>query len=157
MDDASTDGTFEVASRYQGPKVKVLRKEIGGMGKARALNFGLRFSRGEVVVLMDADTVLSREAIKELVRRLQDPSVSAVAGNVMVRNKVNLLTKLQAVEYVTTFHLLRKGLSVLGAVPIISGALGAFRRNILEATGFFDTDTITEDFDVTVKALKAAK
>lgn len=157
VDDASTDRTFEVASKYQGPRVKVLRKEVGGMGKARALNFGLRFARGEVVVFIDADTLITREAIGELVRKLQDPNVSAVAGNVMVRNRVNLLTKLQAVEYIATFHLFRKGLSVLGAVPIISGALGAFRRDILEITGFYDADTLTEDFDVTVKALKAGK
>lgn len=157
VDDASTDRTFEVASKYQGPRVKVLRKEVGGMGKARALNFGLRFAKGEIIVFMDADTLLTREAIGELVRKFQDPSVSAVAGNVMVRNRVNLLTKLQAVEYIATFHLFRKGLSVLGAVPIISGALGAFKRNVLETTGFYDADTITEDFDVTVKALKAGK
>lgn len=157
VDDASTDRTFEVASKYQGPRFKVLRREIGGMGKARALNFGLRFAKGDVIVFIDADTIISREAITELVRKLQDPNVSAVAGNVMVRNRVNLITKLQAVEYIATFHLFRKGLSVLGAVPIISGALGAFRRSVLEATGFYDADTITEDFDVTVKALKSGR
>jgi cellulose synthase/poly-beta-1,6-N-acetylglucosamine synthase-like glycosyltransferase len=157
VDDGSTDRTFEIASIYQGPKVKVLRRELGGRGKARALNFGLRFARGEVIVLMDADTIISRDAIKELVRKLQDPRVSAVAGNVMVRNKVNLLTKLQAIEYIATFHLFRKGLSVLGAVPIISGALGAFRRNVLESSGLYDIDTLTEDFDVTLKALKSGK
>ena len=157
VDDASTDRTFEIALRYQGPKVKVLRKEVGGRGKARALNFGLRFARGEVIVVVDADTIIGREAVKELVRKLEDPTVAAVAGNVAVRNRVNLLTKLQAIEYIATFHLFRKGLSVLGAVPIVSGALGAFRRSVLEATGFYDVDTVTEDFDTTVKALKTGK
>ena len=157
VDDASTDHTFEVALKYQGPKVKVLRKEVGGMGKARALNFGLKFARGEVVVLVDADTIVGREAIKELVRKLQNPEVSAVSGNVMVRNRVNLLTKLQAMEYLITFHFFRKGLSVLGAVPIITGALGAFRKRVLESVGFYDVDTITEDFDITVKALKTGR
>jgi poly-beta-1,6 N-acetyl-D-glucosamine synthase len=157
VDDGSTDKTFEIASMYQGPKVKVLRRELGGRGKARAVNFGLRFAKGDVIVVTDADTVLSRDAIKELVRKLQDPKVSAVAGNVMVRNRVNLLTKLQAVEYIATFHLFRKGLSVLGAVPIVSGALGAFKKEALESIGFFDADTLTEDFDVTVKSLKSGK
>ncbi len=157
VDDASTDRTFEVALKYQGSKVKVLRREVGGLGKARALNFGLRFSKGDVIIFMDADTLIGRDAIRELVRKLQNPSILAVSGNVVVRNRTNLLTKLQAIEYIVSFHLFRKGLSIFGAVPIISGALGAFRRDVVEVTGLYDVDIVTEDFDITVKTLKLGR
>jgi len=157
VDDASTDRTFEIASRYVSKKVKVLRKEHGGRGKASALNFGMRFAKGDVIVVVDADTLVGRRSITELVRRFQDPEVSAVSGNVLVRNRVNLLTKLQAIEYILSFNFARRALDVFGAVMIISGSFGGFRREVLRSTGMYDTDVVTEDFDITIKALKTGR
>ncbi len=157
VDDASTDRTFEIASRYVGKKVKVLRRESGGRGKASALNFGVRFARGDVIVVVDADTLVGRRSITELVRKFQDPEVSAVSGNVLVRNRVNLLTKLQAIEYILSFNFARRALDVFGAVMIISGSFGGFRREVLFSTGMYDPDVVTEDFDITIKALKTGR
>ncbi|MDK2383551.1 MAG: glycosyltransferase family 2 protein, partial [Candidatus Korarchaeota archaeon] len=157
VDDASTDRTFEIASRYVSKKVKVLRREHGGRGKAPALNFGMRFAKGDVIVVVDADTLVGRRSITELVRKFQDPEVSAVSGNVLVRNRVNLLTKLQAIEYVLSFNFARRALDVFGAVMIISGSFGGFRREVLRSTGMYDTDVVTEDFDITIKALKTGR
>ena len=157
VDDASTDRTFEIASRYVSRKVRVLRREHGGRGKASALNFGVRFARGDVIVVVDADTLVGRRSITELVRRFQDPEVSAVSGNVLVRNKENLLTKLQAIEYILSFNFARRAMDVFGAVMIISGSFGGFRREVLFSTGMYDPDVVTEDFDITIKALKTGK
>ncbi len=157
VDDASTDRTFEIASRYVSKRVRVLRREYGGRGKASALNFGVRFARGDVIVVVDADTLVGRRSITELVRRFQDPEVSAVSGNVLVRNKVNLLTKLQAIEYILSFNFARRALDIFGAVMIVSGSFGGFRREVLFSTGMYDPDVVTEDFDITIKALKTGK
>jgi cellulose synthase/poly-beta-1,6-N-acetylglucosamine synthase-like glycosyltransferase len=151
VDDGSTDRTLAIASSYKG--VKVLHKPNGG--KYSALNFGLRFARGEIVVTVDADSIVGRDALKEIVKRFRDPKVAAVCGNIKVLNRVNWLTRCQALEYVTSINIFRRALDVFGAVTVVPGALGAFRRGVLEAGGLYDRDTLAEDFDVTVKTLKS--
>lgn len=151
VDDGSVDLTYQIASRYA-DKVKLVRKENGG--KSSALNLGLRFASGEIVVMIDADTVIGKDSLKEVVKRFNDERVVAVAGNVKVMNRSNWLTKCQALEYIISIQIMRRALDRFGAVTVVPGALGAFRRSILQETGFYDRDTLVEDFDVTVKALK---
>jgi cellulose synthase/poly-beta-1,6-N-acetylglucosamine synthase-like glycosyltransferase len=153
VDDGSTDGTFKIASRYEKFGVKVYRKENGG--KYSALNYGLRLARGEIIVTVDADSVVGRMALKELVKKFRNPRVAAVCGNIKVLNRVNWLTNCQALEYVVSINVIRRALDVFGAVTVVPGALGAFRKSVLEAGGAYDRDTVAEDFDVTVKTLKA--
>jgi cellulose synthase/poly-beta-1,6-N-acetylglucosamine synthase-like glycosyltransferase len=153
VDDGSTDGTLAVASRYEGAGVKVCHKENGG--KWSALNYGLRFARGEIIVTVDADTIVGRRALKEIIKRFRDPEVAAVCGNIKVLNRVNWLTKCQALEYIVSINIIRRAFDVFGAVTVVPGALGAFRKSVLEAGGLYDKDTVTEDFDVTVKTLKS--
>ena len=152
VDDGSTDRTLEIASWYRKFGVKVYHKENGG--KHSALNYGLKFARGEIIVTVDADSIVGRDALKEIVKRFRDPRVAAVCGNIKVLNRVNWLTKCQALEYVTSINIFRRAFDVFGAVTVVPGALGAFRKSILEAGGLYDRDTVTEDFDVTVKTLK---
>jgi len=153
VDDGSTDRTLEIALRYVRAGVKVYHKENGG--KSSALNYGLKFARGEIVVTVDADSIVGRSALKELIKKFKDPNVVAACGNIKVLNRVNWLTKCQALEYITSINIFRRALDVFGAVTVVPGALGAFRKSVLEAGGFYDKDTVTEDFDVTVKTLKA--
>lgn len=153
VDDGSTDRTLEIASRYKKVGVKVCHKENGG--KYSALNYGLKFARGEIIVVVDADTIVGKYSLKELVKNFSDPTVAAVAGNIKVLNRVNWLTRCQALEYITSINVFRRALDVFSSVTVVPGALGAFRRSTLDSVGLYDRDTITEDFDVTVKVLKA--
>jgi cellulose synthase/poly-beta-1,6-N-acetylglucosamine synthase-like glycosyltransferase len=91
----------------------------------------------------------------KMVKRFRDPKVAAVCGNIKVLNRVNWLTRCQALEYVTSINIFRRALDVFGAVTVVPGALGAFRRSVLGAGGLYDRDTLTEDFDMTVKTLKS--
>lgn len=153
VDDGSIDKTHDIAMRYREMGVRVFHRPNGG--KSAALNYGLLFARGEIIVTIDADSLVARNAIKEIVKGFQDKRAFGVAGNIKVLNRNNLLTKCQALEYITGINIFRRALDVFGAVSVVPGALGAFRREIVEGSGFYDPYTLTEDFDITVKVLKA--
>jgi cellulose synthase/poly-beta-1,6-N-acetylglucosamine synthase-like glycosyltransferase len=152
VDDGSTDKTNLVARGFSDSGVKVIPRPNGG--KAVALNHGLKFARGEIVIVVDADSMVGKNTLLELVQPFRDPEVAAVAGNIKVANRMNWLTRCQALEYIASINLYRRALDVFGSVTVVPGALGAYRREILESSGFYDSDTLVEDFDVTMKALK---
>jgi len=156
VDDGSTDRTYRLVKRYSARGVKVLRRERAG-GKSVALNTGMLLARGEIIVTCDADSIISRDALKALVKRFQDPTVMAVAGNVKVLNRTNLITKCQALEYIVNENVYRRVFDIFGVVPVVPGPLAAFKRRALREIGLYDKDTLTEDFDITLKMLKAGK
>ncbi|MDH5695052.1 MAG: glycosyltransferase [Dehalococcoidia bacterium] len=153
VDDGSTDKTYNIAMRYKEMGVRVFHRPNGG--KFAALNYGLLFAKGEIIVTIDADSLIARNAIKEMARSFQDKRAFGVAGNIKVWNRNNFLTKCQALEYITGINIFRRAFDVFGAVSIVPGALGAFRKEVVEGSGFYDPYTLTEDFDITVKVLKA--
>ncbi|MGB9842273.1 MAG: glycosyltransferase family 2 protein [Candidatus Bathyarchaeales archaeon] len=162
VDDGSTDRTYQLAYPYaQKGLIKLLRRESASGSKAGALNYGVLFARGDVIVTVDADTLIERDAIKEIVKPLANPKVSAVSGNVRIlageHGGQNLLVKLQAYEYLLSLELGRRFNSLIGTLLIISGAFGAFWKSNIVNLGQYDKDTITEDFDITVKMRKLGK
>lgn len=153
IDDGSTDKTNAVASWYKQFGIKIVKKPNGG--KASALNYGLVFARGEIIVTVDADSMVSRNAIDEVVKIMSNRQVVAVSGNIKVLNNRTKLARVQELEYVISINMLRRALDLFGAVMIVPGAFGAFKRYAIENTGYYDKDILTEDFDLTVKMLKA--
>lgn len=153
VDDGSTDGTYEEAKAYASEQVTVVTKENGG--KYSALNYGLMFCDGEYVVTIDADSLVAEEALRRIVAPLkEDPATGAVAGNVKVTNRDSLVTKCQALEYVVSINIYRRVFDLAGVVTVVPGCLGAYRRDVLEEVFAYDPETLTEDFDVTLKVLK---
>ncbi len=155
LDDGSKDGTSTVVREAFGdePRVKLLTFENGG--KARALNRGLLQTGGDIVVALDADTLFPSDTLPRLARWFVDPKVGAVAGNAMVGNRLNLITRWQALEYVTAQNLERRALAALGAVTVVPGAVGAWRRSVLEDLGGYPADTLAEDQDLTLAVQRA--
>jgi cellulose synthase/poly-beta-1,6-N-acetylglucosamine synthase-like glycosyltransferase/spore germination protein YaaH/peptidoglycan/xylan/chitin deacetylase (PgdA/CDA1 family) len=155
LDDGSTDATAAEVERAFGddPRVQLLRFPNGG--KAAALNRGLAVARGELIVALDADTLFPPDTIGRLARWFQDPEIGAVAGNAVVGNRRNLITRWQALEYVTAQNLERRALAALGAVTVVPGAVGAWRRSALEALGGYPGDTLAEDQDLTLAVQRA--
>jgi cellulose synthase/poly-beta-1,6-N-acetylglucosamine synthase-like glycosyltransferase len=158
IDDGSTDNTLEVARRafvdeQASGQVLILTKP--NSGKAEALNFGLEHLRDEeIFVGIDADTVIARNAISRLVPHFLNPKVAAVAGNAKVGNRVNLWTRWQALEYITSQNFERRALNVLGAVSVVPGAIGAWRTSAVREAGGYHTDTVAEDADLTMALLR---
>ena len=151
VDDGSKDKTFEIMSKYK-KQAKVLQKTNGG--KASAINFGLAYSTGEIIVIVDADTIIGHESLIHRAEGFSANNVAAVAGNIKVRNRKNWLTWCQALEYVAGIQIARRALDVFGAISVVPGALGSFRKNVLEGIGSYHKDTLAEDFDLTLKILK---
>jgi poly-beta-1,6 N-acetyl-D-glucosamine synthase len=153
VNDGSKDTTAEIIDKYK-RQVKILHKTNNG--KASAINFGLAYATGKIIVVIDADTIIGPDSLIHLVKGFAfDKDVAAVAGNIKVRNKMNWLTWCQALEYVTGIQIARRALDVFGAINVIPGALGAFKKEILEEIGSYHKDTLVEDFDLTLKILKS--
>jgi cellulose synthase/poly-beta-1,6-N-acetylglucosamine synthase-like glycosyltransferase len=155
LDDGSADATAAIVRRAFGrePRVTFLSSENGG--KARALNRGLERARGEIVVALDADTLFPPDTLARLARWFADPAIGAVAGNAIVGNRRNLITRWQALEYVTAQNLERRALAALGAVTVVPGAVGAWRRQALADLGGYPADTLAEDQDLTLAIQRA--
>lgn len=151
VDDGSTDGTFAAASTtFAGEsRVQCIRKENGG--KASALNRGISHAAGEVIVALDADTLFAPDAISRLVRHFDDPAVGAVSGNVRVGNPRNVLTKWQALEYITSQNFDRRAYDLLNCITVVPGAIGAWRLEAVQDAGGYTSDTLAEDTDLTWK------
>ncbi len=174
VDDGSTDLTYERVNRaFAGDqRVKVYSKPNGG--KASALNYGISRSNAEFVICIDADTKLFPDAVSKLMAHFGEEShgryrvqqgggsvtadgkrvVGAVAGNVKVGNQVNLLTRWQAIEYISSQNFDRKAFAYLNAITVVPGAIGAFRKRAIEEAGGFTTDTLAEDCDLTIRILR---
>ena len=150
IDDGSSDDTSAIVTREFGgdPRVRLLTLANGG--KARALNRGLELANGEIVIALDADTQFEASTIARLARWFSDPAIGAVAGNAKVGNRHNLVTRWQAVEYVTAQNLERRALARFDAIMVVPGAVGAWRRAALDSVGGYPVDTLAEDQDLTI-------
>ena len=150
VDDGSTDATAARATEAGSgdERLRVVRQPNGG--KASALNTALARTDAAIVVVMDADSLLEREALGRLVAPFAEQAVGAVAGNVKVGNRRSWLGALQHVEYVVGINLDRRFFDLVNAVSVVPGALGAFRREAIVRAGGFPRDTLAEDADLTV-------
>jgi peptidoglycan-N-acetylglucosamine deacetylase len=81
-------------------------------------------------------------------------TVGAVAGNVKVGNEVNMLTRWQAIEYISSQNFDRRAFAAVNAITVVPGAIGTFRKAAIEAAGGFTTDTLAEDCDLTIRILR---
>ncbi len=172
VDDGSTDDTFERARPFEGDygkcRISVFHKPNGG--KWSALNFAFNRSRGDLLLCVDADSKLDPHSVRLMVGRMADPGIAAVAGQIRVRNRTNLLTCLQALEYIMSSGALRMAQSYHETVLVVPGPLGLYRRAVLEAVcrrwglagsptkaghvyGPLASDTFAEDFDLSLAVL----
>jgi len=155
VDDGSRDRTFDIVQRTFEADLRVRAFTKANGGKASALNLGIAEAAGEYLVCIDADTELASSAVRELMRAFADPKVVAVAGNVKIGNEVNMLTRWQAIEYITSQSFDRHAFDLLNAIMVVPGAIGAFRKEALLGVGGFTVDTLAEDCEVTVRLLRA--
>jgi len=157
IDDGSTDNTYRAArdaypADLASGRLMVLTKPNGG--KADALNFGLEHIDEEIYIGIDADGVIAHDAITNLVCHFANPKIGAVAGNAKVGNRVNLWTRWQALEYITSQNFERRALDLFDVVIVVPGAIGAWRTAAVKAGGGYHTNTVAEDADLTMNLLE---
>jgi cellulose synthase/poly-beta-1,6-N-acetylglucosamine synthase-like glycosyltransferase len=154
VDDGSTDGTLQAMQRYEKePGVVVMGKPNGG--KASALNAGLARATGEVLFFVDADGVFARNTISEMLKGFDSERVGAVCGNDSPVNLDRLQTRLANLQTHVGTGFVRRALAMINCLPIVSGNIGAFRRNVLDKTGPFLEGFIGEDLELTWRVHKA--
>ncbi len=156
VDDGSTDDTaariHEFCRQYEKVRGVYLKEN---QGKATALNAACLVSRGELILTIDADALLDRKSLKWMAWHfIQFPRVGAITGNPRVINRTTLLGKIQTGEYSTIIGFIKRAQRILGKVLTVSGVVAAFRKQALISVGFWDTDMVTEDIDITWKLEK---
>jgi cellulose synthase/poly-beta-1,6-N-acetylglucosamine synthase-like glycosyltransferase len=157
VDDGSLDRTFDVvreayAAQIAAGRLQVFSKPNGG--KATALNFALERITEEIYVGIDADTVIAADAISKLIPHFEDSRIGAMAGNAKVGNRINLWTRWQALEYVTSQNFERRALDLFHVVTVVPGAIGAWRTAPVKAAGGYPLNTVAEDADLTMNLLE---
>jgi len=157
IDDGSKDNTFDVAREaypadVASGRLTVMSKPNGG--KADALNYALERIDEEIYVGIDADGVIAHDAITRLVPHFANPKIGAVAGNAKVGNRVNLWTRWQALEYITSQNFERRALDLFDVVMVVPGAIGAWRTAPVKAGGGYHSNTVAEDADLTMNLLE---
>jgi len=159
INDGSTDGTHEKVTQFiaeykwsgqQDAEITYLNLTNGG--KASAMNRALPHANGEIVITIDADSVMDPQAITNLVKHFDDPHVGGVAGNVIVANRKKPIELMQQLEYLYGFFFKRTD-SVFNSVYIIGGAAAAYRREVLHEMDGFDHSIITEDIEMSTRIL----
>src|SRR5205807_1054381 len=148
IDDGSTDRTAEIIAGLEFDNVRLVRQD--NAGKAAALSTGVEVTSSDVVVMVDGDTLFEPDTLAKLVRPFADPEVAAISGNTKVGNRRGLLGRWQHIEYVIGFNLDRRMYEALQCTPTVPGAVGAFRRDVLEELGGVPGDTLAEDTDLTL-------
>ena len=157
IDDGSSDKTYETAlsaypEQVESGRLTVLKKPNGG--KADALNYALERVEEEIYVGIDADGVIAHDAITNLVPHFANPKIGAVAGNAKVGNRVNLWTRWQALEYITSQNFERRALDLFDVVMVVPGAIGAWRTQPVRDGGAYHSNTVAEDADLTMNLLE---
>ena len=157
IDDGSSDRTAELAAAAYAREIAAGRLQVltkRNEGKAAALNYALDRMNEEIYVGIDADTVIATDAISKLIPHFADPGIGAMAGNAKVGNRLNLWTRWQALEYITSQNFERRALDLFHVVTVVPGAIGAWRTAPVKAAGGYPLNTVAEDADLTMNLLE---
>ena len=146
VDDCSQDNTGMVAREYG---VEVLRPLHNLGSKAKAQNYALPYCATDLVLPVDADTILGEDYVERIKLPFEDPRVVIAAGNVQTKVTRTVTERGRSIEYLYGFHFYRPIQNRAGAPVVCSGCCSAFRREVLVASGGFPERTIVEDFDWT--------
>lgn len=153
VNDGSTDQTAEIVSDYP---VKFIDLTVNG-GKANALNKAIEEARGDILIFTDSDSYMSENAVNSLVSCLNtNRDVQIVTGNVLIHEnhgKKRIMRYFQMIEYLIEQEITRHLQGLSGSILVCPGPLTAVRRHVCNIVRFSD-ETIVEDADFTIKALK---
>ena len=148
INDGSTDNTLDVAKKLEKKysKVRVLDKK--NSGKADSLNKAIKIAKGELIVVIDADSYPDSHALSSMVGFFDDEKVGAVTTRILVKNKKNLIENMQAIEY-KVIAFTRKLLGFLDSIYVTPGPMALYRKSALKKIKGFDKKNLTEDIEAT--------
>lgn len=149
VDDGSKDGTYGIAKKFEGKRLKVFTKKNGG--KSTAMNFAIPKAKGEIIVTMDADSYATPSALRKMVNYFTTPNVMCVTPSMAVNNPKGFWQRLQQAEYLVGIFL-RKSFSTMNAIHVTPGAFSSYRKEFFEKYGGFDAKGhLTEDMEMALR------
>jgi cellulose synthase/poly-beta-1,6-N-acetylglucosamine synthase-like glycosyltransferase len=154
VDDGSTDDTATVMRTLAAEDSRIRTIFQANAGKGAALNRGIAYATGEVLMFVDADGIFAPTTISEMLRGFDHPDVGAVCGDDRPVNLNRPQTHLLALVNHVGTGLVRRALTLLRCLPIVSGNIGAFRRSAVAEVGGFREDTVGEDLELTWRVHK---
>lgn len=154
--DASTDGTKQILELYADlhPEynLRIVNRHVN-VGKGSVLNDVLRrYVRSELVMMLDADSVLAPRALERAVSYFDNPTIAGVAANVQIMNEHTTLSILQKFEHMLGYRA-KKAYSLTNCEFVVGGVASTYRTDIVRSVGFYDTDTQTEDISLSIKII----
>jgi len=153
VNDGSSDDTGAILDRLAArwPRLRVVHN-ASNQGKAVGLNTAVLLARGEFIFGIDGDALIDPDAIAWLLRpMLLSDRVGAVTGNPRIRNRTTLIGRMQVGEFSSTIGLIKRTQQIFGRLFTVSGVIAMFRRRALLDAGFWATDVLTEDIDISWK------
>ena len=152
VNDGSRDDTGAILDRLAArhARLRVIHL-LRNQGKAAALNTAALMTRAEFLVCIDGDAVLDPDAVGWMMAHFRWPRIGAVTGNPRVRTRSTLLGRLQVGEFSSTIGLIKRSQRTFGKVFTVSGVIAAFRKRALHDVGYWSTDMLTEDVDISWK------
>jgi cellulose synthase/poly-beta-1,6-N-acetylglucosamine synthase-like glycosyltransferase len=155
VDDGSTDKTKDILEGYQKKNKNIHIIQGRHEGKSSSLNLGVKKASFDIILTIDADTVVEKDSLKKLVRPFSDETVGATNGSCVAKNSNSVLAVFQKLEYHYN-NLVRRSFSVLFRNGIwFFGAFACYRKKVLEQIGYFKQDTMTEDMDTAMEIYSA--
>ena len=146
VDDGSTDSTYEKAMTFVNhERVKIFTQKNGG--KFSAMNFGIKNSNTDVVACLDADSMVTKDALIKMIPYFNGENIVAVTPAMKVYNPKSILRRIQNTEYNVSI-LLKKIMSKLDAIHVTPGPFSLFKREIFEKIGYFKAAYNTEDMEI---------
>lgn len=154
VEDGSTDRSFDVCVEYAKKNdlnIKVLHKPVSN-GKPSALNYGIKHASGEIVGVLDADSVPAPDILLNVCKYFEDPKVAAVQGRTLsINSEENMLTKFLSYEETVYCEAYLQGKDVLGLFVHLKGSCQFLRREVLEELNGFDERALSEDLELSVR------
>lgn len=152
MNDGSTDNTKNVVSEFISKNkfnnIRLINKKNGG--KASALNKGLEVSKGEFFVCLDADSIVTKDALEKILPHFTDENIAVVLPLLKVDKPKNLWEKMQWLEYIVNMFY-KKLMSRLNCVHVAPGPFSVYRKEVLKKVKGFDEDNLTEDLEISLR------
>ncbi len=154
VNDGSTDNTKEIVQEIMKkyPKVELLNKK--NTGKADSINYALKKVKTDLVAIIDADSYIKKNALRNMVGYFDNPKIGSVTGRILVKNNKKLLERLQAIEYAMIIFT-RKLLEFVEGIWVTPGALSMYMTKALKEVGGFNPKNMTEDVEITWRLIKA--
>lgn len=150
VDDCSTDNTYKIIKQYAEKYEKVIAvqtpKPTGCAAGAK--NYGAKFVDTELIAFTDDDSCLTKNVFDNLMGFFDNSKIASATPQILVKNRVNLLTNLQSIEY-KVIAFTRKLLGFVDAIYVTPGPLAVYRKKIFDKVGRFDEQNMTEDIEIT--------